>query len=109
LFDIKLEIHKNGEVKTTLDIPDDLVREVKLRAVNEGRKLKDVISDLLRQGLGHEAMTSAGTDARRGSIEIPFFQSSVDAPAALMSLDQLVAIEREALTQEDHERIHTSA
>ena len=38
-------------MKTTLDLPDDLVKQVKLRAVKEGRKLKDAVADLLRKGL----------------------------------------------------------
>lgn len=38
-------------MKTTLDLPDDLVREVKIRAVRENRKLKDAVADLLRRGL----------------------------------------------------------
>jgi plasmid stability protein len=38
-------------VKTTLDLPDDLMREVKIRAVTENRRLKDEIADLLRRGL----------------------------------------------------------
>jgi len=38
-------------VKTTIDLPPDLVREMKLLAVNEGRKLKDVAADLLKRGL----------------------------------------------------------
>jgi hypothetical protein len=28
-------------MKTTLDLPDDLMREVKIRAVKENRKLKE--------------------------------------------------------------------
>lgn len=38
-------------MKTTLDLPDDLMREVKIRAVTQNRKLKDAIADLLRRGL----------------------------------------------------------
>ncbi len=38
-------------MKTTLDLPDDLMREVKIRAVMENRKLKDAVADLLRRGL----------------------------------------------------------
>ena len=41
-------------MKTTLDLPDDLVRAVKIRAVQENRKLKDTIADLLRRGLAQE-------------------------------------------------------
>ena len=29
-------------MKTTFDLPPDLIRDVKLRAVHEGRKLKDM-------------------------------------------------------------------
>jgi hypothetical protein len=38
-------------MKTTVELPDALMREVKLRAVYEGRRLKDVVADLLRRGL----------------------------------------------------------
>lgn len=38
-------------MKTTLELPDELIREVKLRAVREGRKLKEAVADLLRKGL----------------------------------------------------------
>lgn len=38
-------------MRTTLDLPDDLMREVKIRAVRENRRLKDEVADLLRRGL----------------------------------------------------------
>ncbi|MGI8977898.1 MAG: hypothetical protein ACR2FY_01595 [Pirellulaceae bacterium] len=38
-------------MKTTLDLPDDLIRAIKLRAVHEGRRLKEVVADLLVAGL----------------------------------------------------------
>lgn len=38
-------------MKTTLDLPDPLMRRVKIRAASEGRKLKEIISDLLEKGL----------------------------------------------------------
>jgi hypothetical protein len=49
-------------MKTTLDLPDDLVREVKIRAIHENRKLKDAVADLLRRGLAHPCR---GPKARR--------------------------------------------
>lgn len=100
-----MENQQNGTVKTTLDLPNDLVREVKLRAVNEGKKLKDVISDLLRQGLGHPSPPVSGGTARRGRIDLPLFPSSPDAPARRMSMDELLAAERETLTRDDLERL----
>jgi hypothetical protein len=50
-IDRKLGNQENGCMKTTLDLPDALVKQVKLRAVREGRKLKDAVADLLRKGL----------------------------------------------------------
>lgn len=38
-------------MKTTLDLPDSLVKQVKLRALRDGRKLKDAVADLLQKGL----------------------------------------------------------
>ena len=38
-------------MKTTLDLPDDLMREIKILAAKEGRKLKDIISESLRRDL----------------------------------------------------------
>jgi len=38
-------------MKTALDLPDDLAREVKILAAKQGRKLKDVVAELIRRGL----------------------------------------------------------
>jgi len=38
-------------MKTTLELPDALVKQVKLRALQDGRKLKDAVAELLRKGL----------------------------------------------------------
>jgi hypothetical protein len=40
-----------ASVKTTLELPDDLMREIKIRAVHRNRRLKDEIAELLRRGL----------------------------------------------------------
>jgi hypothetical protein len=38
-------------MKTTLDLPDELMREVKIRAVHEHKKLKDAIAEFIRRGM----------------------------------------------------------
>ena len=38
-------------MKTTLELPDELMREIKIRAVHERKKLKDAITELLRKGI----------------------------------------------------------
>ena len=42
-------------MKTTLELPDDLVKDIKLRAIHEGMKLKDAVAQLLRKGLAAPA------------------------------------------------------
>jgi hypothetical protein len=42
-------------MKTTLELPDDLVREIKLRAVHRGQKLKETVAELLQKGLASDA------------------------------------------------------
>ena len=44
-------------MKTTVDLPDALVKQVKLHALQDGRKLKDAVADLLRKGLAAAATT----------------------------------------------------
>ncbi len=46
-------------MKTTLDLPDALVKQVKLRALRDGRKLKDAVADLLHKGLAVNATSAA--------------------------------------------------
>jgi hypothetical protein len=57
-------------MKTTLDLPDDLMRAVKLRAVEENRKLKELIADLLRRGLAQEP----GRPAIRRRVRLPLIE-----------------------------------
>ena len=52
-------------MKTTLELPDELMREVKIRAVHEHKKLKDIVAELLRKGI------AASSPARRAKIPKP--------------------------------------
>lgn len=42
-------------MKTTLELPDELMRRVKLRAVYRNQKLKDAITQLLEIGMAASA------------------------------------------------------
>lgn len=63
-------------VKTTLELPDDLVRAAKIRAANDGRKLKDVVADALRRGLAEPE--EAGRPRKR--VRLPLIDCAHDAP-----------------------------
>jgi plasmid stability protein len=64
-------------MKTTLDLPDDLARAVKIRAVEENRKLKDVIADLLRRGLAQKRGAPAVAGSRR--LKLPLVECAHEA------------------------------
>jgi hypothetical protein len=88
-------------MKTTIDLPADLVREIKFLAVHEGRKLKDVAADLLKRGLGKENSSSSVSSPSKTAIKLPLFPSPKSAPASLLSTAELLALEKENRCQED--------
>ncbi len=77
-------------MKTTLEIPDDLYRQAKVRAAQENRKIKDLVSEglMLVLGLMRQApyrrlrrMKKAPVKIRKGNV-IPALSN--DAMAALL-------------------------
>jgi hypothetical protein len=95
-------------MKTTLDLPDELLKQVKLRAVHESKKLKEVFADTLRAGLA-----APPRPARRARVVIrkdrktglPVVRCSADAPARRMTSADLLALEQESQAREDLERL----
>jgi hypothetical protein len=73
-------------MKTTLELPDTLMRRVKLRAVNRNQRLKDTVAQLLEQGL--VGSSSAGRPHRppkpvkllgRGPLGISDIEAAISA------------------------------
>ncbi len=64
-------------MKTTLDLPDELMRDIKIRAIKENRKLKDAVADLLRLGLSQRG---AGPATVRNRVMLPLVQCAHEAP-----------------------------
>lgn len=96
-------------MKTTLDLPDELIREVKLRAVIQGRTLRDLVADLLRQGLGMAAPRPAeppppGSMVDIGPSGLPVIRCRADAPASRMGVEELLKLEQSTQTEEDMRR-----
>jgi len=99
-------------MKTTLELPDELVLEAKLRAVTQGRALKDLIAEFIRQGLG-----MSNTEATRLPVEgsmvqvgqggVPVIRCRADAPATRASLQDLLQLEQHTQSEEDvlHARV----
>lgn len=96
-------------MKTTLDLPEELIREVKLRAVHQRRTVKDIVAEFIREGLG---MAPLGQGKKRpassrveiGENGVPLFRCAPDAPVTRMTIEELLAFEQESQTEEDLKR-----
>jgi len=83
-------------MKTTLELPDDVMRAVKIRAAVENRRLKDVIADLLRRGL--DGKPGSPVEVRR-RVKLPLVECAHDArPGEEMTPERAadVLLEQEA-------------
>ena len=88
-------------MKTTLDLPDDLMRAVKIRAVQDNRRLKHTIADLLRRGLAEERTVPAPTQRR---VKLPLVKCAHEArPGEEMTPERVaeVLLEEEARSRRD--------
>lgn len=61
-------------MKTTLDLPDELMREIKVKAAREDRKLSEVLRELL--GVGLSSRTPARRH-RRAKLPVLHFRSPI--------------------------------
>lgn len=88
-------------MKTTLELPDDLMRAVKIRAVEENRRLKDTIAELLRRGLSQGRGVPAPVRRR---LDLPRIECAHEArPHAEMTPERVadVLLEEEATSYRD--------
>ena len=90
-------------MKTTLELPDDLMRAVKVRAANEGRKLKEVVADLLRRGLREEKKRAPRAMRR---VRLPLIECAHNATANQEITPDRVA---EILADEDSRAARSSS
>ena len=74
-----------GHVKTTIELPADLIREIKVRAAQEGRKLKDLIPELLRRGL---AVPAEEKSRVRHRVKFPLVQGRPARPEEELTPDR---------------------
>lgn len=100
-------------MKTTLELPDELMRAIKIRAAQSNRRLKDVVTELLEKGMNAPAApppSQGGTDrSRRVNINpetgLPLVRSPADAPITRLSTDEVYALIHRAEYEEDMESL----
>ena len=99
-------------MKTTLDLPDHLMRQVKQRAVQQGRPIKELVADYIRQGLhGSAALPET---ARRKVLEVdaegfPLFRTDPQLKRVPIDVATALRLEQATLMQEDCQRAGLSA
>ena len=84
-------------MKTTVELPDGLMREIRIRAFQQGRKPKDLVAELLRKALDDTG--SSGPQIERSCIErdertgLPVIKCHhAAAPGQTLTPDRIAAI-----------------
>jgi plasmid stability protein len=100
-------------MKTTVDLPDELVRQLKMRAVYEGRSLKDLMAECLRRGLdmdrsSREVAASSEPRLTLRADGLPMFRCREDAAARQTSVRDLLMLEHRLQAEEDLRRVSGS-
>ncbi|MCA9778836.1 MAG: antitoxin [Candidatus Eremiobacteraeota bacterium] len=81
--------------KTTLNLPEDLMKEVKIRAIEENQTLQETVAWLLRKGLEFKSGKSKG---RR--VQFPIIDCSPAPPGKEITPEKAAEI---LLLQEVHD------
>lgn len=78
-------------MRTTLELPDDLMRSVKVRAAQTDRTMTEVVAELLRAGL---ATVEDGPGAAR--VRLPLVRNSRTAAEEELSPDRVASLLQDA-------------
>jgi hypothetical protein len=94
-------------MKTTLDLPDDLMMEVKIRAARQGKKMKDVMAETLRKGLFPESTAREYPKpiiTRHPVLGFPMVTCEPAPPISRITLEEQLTLEQAALAADDLKR-----
>jgi plasmid stability protein len=86
-------------MRTTIDVPDTLMRAAKARAAEHGESLKDLVN----RALTHELGLQSAPKRKTGRVALPLIARDA-TPAILVTNDDIA----EALEAEDVERYSAS-
>ena len=103
----KLLSQVEGAMKTTLDLPDHLMQQVKQRALQQGRPIKELVADYIRQGLHGPAALPLTTNS--GVLEVdaeglPLFRPDPRLKRHSIDVATALRLEQDTLMQEDRQR-----
>lgn len=105
----KLGAQVSGVIRTTIDLPDVLVKAARQRALHEDRTLRELVADYIRQGLNEQADLEAAAGRQATAVLIdadgmPLFPRRVGDSSPPADHGALLALERAALLDDDLHR-----
>lgn len=87
-------------MKTTVDLPEDLLRRAKAEAALRGRKLRELVAEGLAMRLAvndsAQAVTGAGKPLVRDFDELPLIRGKPGAPELKVTPQRIHELEMEA-------------
>lgn len=84
-------------MRTTLDLPDDILRRAKIEAVERRSTLRQLVIDALQREM-------AGAERPRKRLTRPPVRLASDAPLRRLSPEAVKLIDAEALQQSDESK-----
>lgn len=87
-------------MRTTLDLPDDVMRRAKITAVERGSTLRQLVIDALQRELN----TLAPPPRRR--LEKPLLELAPDAPLRILSIEEVKRLDAEDVAAADEVKAH---
>ena len=84
-------------MRTTLDLPDDLLRKAKIEAVERGSTLRQVVIDALKREI-------ALNDRPRKRMSRPPVRLAADAPLRTLSAEAVKKLDSESVTASDEKK-----
>ena len=84
-------------MRTTLDLPDDILRRAKIEAVERGSTLRQLVIDALQREM-------AGTERPRKRLAQPPIKLAADAPLRHLSPEAVKLLDAEDLQRSEAEK-----
>jgi hypothetical protein len=84
-------------MRTTLDLPDDILRRAKIEAVERGSTLRQLVIDALQREM-------AGAERPRKRLAKPPVRLAADAPLRKLSPADVKRLDSEAVQHADEDR-----
>ena len=89
-------------MKTTIEIPDELYKKVKIHAIESGQTLKQIVLTSLRRELNPpESQSTPGASFAERRKLIPAYQTALDAGAFAGGTDSTLIVAEDRDSRED--------